>query len=71
MPAGGESALGGAWARGERLQRLGRSGALAALGLGIFALVLLVFGKNPLKAYADIFASTLGAGTGYPRRWSR
>jgi hypothetical protein len=28
-------------------ERLGRSGALAALGLGIFAPVLLVFGKNP------------------------
>ena len=61
MPAAGESALGRAWGRGERLQRLGQSSALAALGLGIFALVLLVFGKNPLKAYADIFTSTLGS----------
>jgi general nucleoside transport system permease protein len=61
MPPAGESDLGRGWVRGERLQRLGRSGALAALGLGIFALVLLLFGKNPIKAYADIFASTLGS----------
>ena len=61
MPAASESALGRAWGHGERLQRLGRSSALAALGLGIFALVLLVFGKNPLRAYADIFTSTLGS----------
>jgi simple sugar transport system permease protein len=57
----GESALGRGWARGERLQGLGRWSGLAALGLGVFALVLLVFGKNPLRAYADIFTHTLGS----------
>ncbi len=54
-------ALGRAWVRGAPLQGLGRSSGLAALGLGVFALVLLVFGKNPLRAYADIFTSTLGS----------
>src|SRR5262249_20449410 len=32
-----------------------------ALALAVFALVLLVFGKNPLRAYVDIFQSTLGS----------
>ena len=31
----------------------------------MFALVLLVFGKNPLRAYVDIFASTLGSWYGF------
>jgi general nucleoside transport system permease protein len=35
-----------------------------ALALFIFALVLLVFGKNPIRAYIDIFSSTLGSAYG-------
>jgi simple sugar transport system permease protein len=34
---------------------------LLALALGVFAALLLVFGKNPLRAYVDILASTLGS----------
>ncbi len=37
---------------------------LLALALGVFAAVLLVFGRNPLTAYADIFVATLGSGYG-------
>jgi simple sugar transport system permease protein len=47
--------------RDPRLEALGRFLALLALALAVFAVVLLVFGKNPLRAYADIFASTLGS----------
>lgn len=36
-----------------------------ALVLGVFALVLLLAGKDPLRAYADIFASTLASGYGF------
>src|SRR5262245_22340734 len=32
---------------------------LLALALGVFAVVLLAFGKNPLRAYVDILSSTL------------
>ena len=54
--------------RGERppsgaagpLRRLARSSAS-----GAFALLLLVFGRNPLRAYVDIFASTLGDSYGF------
>ena len=41
--------------------RLGRPAALVVFGLSAFALVLLAFGRNPLRAYADILASTLGS----------
>jgi len=32
-------------------------------------LVLLVFGKNPIKAYADIFSNTLGSAYGFSESW--
>lgn len=48
-----------------RLDALGRFVALVALALGVFAAVLLVFGRNPLRAYADIFSSTLGSTYGF------
>src|SRR5262252_2126152 len=44
--------------------RLARPAALVAVGLAVFALVLLAFGRNPLRAYADILASTLGSAYG-------
>src|SRR5262245_33570352 len=44
-----------------RLHGLGRSVGPFALGLAVFAVVLLAFGKNPLKAYIDILTSTLGS----------
>jgi ABC-type uncharacterized transport system permease subunit len=47
--------------RDPRLDALGRFIALLALALAVFGGVLLVFGKNPLRAYVDIFASTLGS----------
>jgi simple sugar transport system permease protein len=34
------------------------------LALGVFGVVLLLFGKDPLAAYADIFRSTLGSSYG-------
>ncbi len=62
--------------RGERANSMGgsRHGRVASLirfaglfGLAfiIFAVVLLIFGKNPLKAYANIFSSTLGSTYGF------
>lgn len=38
--------------------------AMLALALLVFALVLLIFGKNPAQAYADIFSSTIGSSYG-------
>jgi ABC-type uncharacterized transport system permease subunit len=48
-----------------RLEGVTRFLALLALALAVFAAVLLVFGKNPVKAYLDIFASTLGSTYGF------
>ncbi len=48
------------WASG-----LVRFGGLLGIALGAFALVLLVFGKNPIKAYVDIFSNTLGSAYGF------
>ena len=38
---------------------------LFIIALMAFALVLLVFGKNPIRAYGDIFSSTLGSAYGF------
>lgn len=38
--------------------------ALFGLAFVVFAIVLLVFGKNPIRAYVDIFSSTLGSAYG-------
>ena len=57
--------------RGIRTSRNGwMSGFFRFIGLfglafGVFAVVLLIFGKNPVKAYADIFSSTLGSAYGF------
>jgi len=51
--------------RHPRLEPLARFGGLVLLGLLAFALLLLVFGRNPARAYADIFASTLGSAYGF------
>jgi simple sugar transport system permease protein len=50
--------------RRPRLEAIGRLVGLLALALGVFAGVLLAFGRNPFTAYADIFAATLGSGYG-------
>jgi simple sugar transport system permease protein len=61
---------------GERPNRVGlprhgraaaliRSAGLFGLAFIIFAVVLLIFGKNPLKAYTDIFSTTLGSTYGF------
>jgi ABC-type uncharacterized transport system permease subunit len=42
-----------------------RFAALFGLAFILFAIVLLVFGKNPVKAYIDIFSSTLGSTYGF------
>jgi simple sugar transport system permease protein len=42
-----------------------RSLGLVILGLAAFAIVLLVFGKNPLRAYVDIVSSTLASRYGF------
>ena len=44
--------------------RLASVAVPAGLALVVFAGVLLVFGKNPIKAYVDIFGSTLGTAYG-------
>jgi simple sugar transport system permease protein len=59
-PAGSFSAQGDGWAAG-----LIRLGGLFGIALAAFALVLLVFGKNPIKAYVDIFSNTLGSAYGF------
>jgi general nucleoside transport system permease protein len=46
---------------GERLHVVGRSVGPFVFGLALFAVVLLAFGKNPLRAYVDILGSTLGS----------
>jgi ABC-type uncharacterized transport system permease subunit len=45
--------------------RLASVAAPAGLALVVFAGVLVVFGKNPIKAYVDIFGSTLGSAYGF------
>ncbi len=50
---------------GGALARLGRAAGLGALALAVFSLVLLAFGRSPLKAYGDMFASTLGSAYGW------
>ena len=47
------------------LHAMARSLWLLGLGLAVFALVLLAFGKNPLRAYVDILGSTLGSWYGF------
>jgi simple sugar transport system permease protein len=59
-PAGSFPAQGDGW-----LRVMVRFGGLFLVALGAFALVLLVFGKNPIKAYVDIFANTLGSAYGF------
>ena len=51
--------------RRPHLAPMARFGGLLAVGLVAFALLLLLFGRNPLRAYVDIFASTLGSGYGF------
>ena len=51
--------------RSRRLEPVVRFGGLLALALAAFALLLLAFGRNPLRAYVDIFASTLGSAYGF------
>ncbi len=55
---------------GSRFSRSGwvtvlRYLAMVALALAIFAIVLLLFGKDPLRAYGDILRSTLGSTYGF------
>jgi general nucleoside transport system permease protein len=51
--------------RESRLRILVRFCGLFGVALAAFAAVLMIFGKNPLRAYADIFSSTLGSGYGF------
>lgn len=51
--------------RHKRVAAMIRYGGLIGLALAVFALVLLVFGQNPLRAYRDIFAATLGSPYGF------
>src|SRR5216683_530720 len=64
MTAPPESArLAIAWRAGRA--RLASVAAPAGLALVVFAGVLLAFGKNQIKAYVDIFSSTLGSPYGF------
>src|SRR3972149_2706443 len=51
--------------RYRRLESLFRFAGYFALAFVVFAIVLLLFGKNPLKAYGDIFSNTLGSTYGF------
>ena len=51
--------------RDPRLHALARFAGLLGVALAVFAAVLLFFGKNPLRAYVDIFAGTLGSSYGF------
>ena len=51
--------------RHPRAEALARFLGLVAFALAVFAAVLLLFGKNPLRAYVDVFASTLGTAYGW------
>ena len=51
--------------RHKRVTAMIRFGGLFGLALVVFALVLLVFGQNPLRAYVDIFRATLGSVYGF------
>ena len=51
--------------RHPRAEALARFLGLVAFALAIFAAILLLFGKNPLRAYVDVFASTLGTAYGW------
>jgi simple sugar transport system permease protein len=51
--------------RHKRVAAVIRFGGLFGLALAVFAVVLLVFGQNPLRAYVDIFRSTLGSFYGF------
>jgi len=47
------------------LASLVRFSSLFAIALMAFALVLLFFGKNPIRAYVEIFTNTFGSGYGF------
>ncbi|MBU1866135.1 MAG: hypothetical protein KKE89_06940 [Actinobacteria bacterium] len=38
-----------------------RYGGVFLLGFGLFGLILLISGSNPIDSYRDIFVSTLGS----------
>jgi simple sugar transport system permease protein len=61
----GKPASGTGRFRHGRLASLIRFSGLFGLAFIIFAIVLLVFGKNPVKAYVDIFSTTLGSSYGF------
>jgi len=61
----GKPASGTGRFRHGRLASLIRFSGLFGLAFIIFAIVLLVFGKNPVKAYVDIFSTTLGSTYGF------
>jgi general nucleoside transport system permease protein len=46
------------------LERVARFTLGCALAFALFGLVLIAFGKDPVRAYRDIFASTLASGYG-------
>lgn len=48
----------------QPLRRLAQAVAVGGLALLVFGIVLALFGKNPLRAYADIFNATLGSSYG-------
>jgi len=51
--------------RKEWITGLVRFAGLFGIAFLVFAMVLLVFGKNPIKAYADFFSNTLGSAYGF------
>src|SRR5512137_2012936 len=53
------------WMRSRRLTSAGRYVLILASALVIYGLVLLVAGKDPIKAYVDTFTFTFGSAYGF------
>ena len=47
------------------LQALGRYALMIGLALLLFAIILLLAGKNPIQSYRDLFSSTLGSASAF------
>lgn len=53
------SSIGVSFSRHRRLSDLGHWAGWAAVGIAVYAVLILSYGKNPVHAFADIFSNTL------------
>ncbi len=54
-----------AWLGAQAIKGLLRYGSMAVMAFLLFGLILLISGTDPLGAYRDLFASTLGSARGF------